>query len=79
MLQNIIVLKKNFINSLLEWDEETNALLNININKDINLENLLFVDNQKNILINNTKLFLEKGAFANNVLLWGSRGLENHP
>ena len=65
--------KKNYINGLLEWDEETNALLNININKDINLENLLFLDNQKNILINNTKLFLEKGA-ANNVLLWGSRG-----
>ena len=37
------------------------ALLNININKNINLENLLFVDNQKNILINNTRLFLEKG------------------
>ena len=65
--------KKNYINGLLEWDEETNALLNININKDINLENLLFVDNQKSILINNTKLFLEKGV-ANNVLLWGSRG-----
>lgn len=37
------------------------------------IEELLFIDKQKNLLIANTKKFIE-GKRVNNVLLWGERG-----
>ena len=58
---------------LLEWDEERNKLINVDVIKNINLESLFFIDAQKKVLIDNTKYFLE-GGYANNALLWGSRG-----
>ena len=65
--------KELLFDGLLEWDEESNKFINIDVIKNINLESLLFIDTQKKALINNTRYFLEGGQ-ANNALLWGSRG-----
>ncbi len=65
--------KEILLEGLLEWDEEASSFLKIDSINSIELKNLFFIDNQKKILIDNTKYFLEEGA-ANNALMWGSRG-----
>ena len=65
-------IKKSF-QGLLEWDESIENFCKIEMVKSINLENLFFIENQKKVLIENTRYFLEGGS-ANNALLWGSRG-----
>ena len=72
--KNSLFSTKEFLsNGLLEWDEDANKFIKININKKIELDSLFFIDDQKNVLINNTKHFL-KGGPGNNAILWGSRG-----
>ncbi len=66
-------IKKSFSNGLLEWSQEENQFLNIKHQNSNVFDNLLFLENQKNILINNTVQFLE-GKPSNSVLLWGARG-----
>tara|TARA_B100001989_G_scaffold68663_1_gene46656 strand:- start:11759 stop:12598 length:840 start_codon:yes stop_codon:yes gene_type:complete len=65
--------RKLFFKGLLEWDDERNNLISIDLIHNINLESLFFIEAQKKVLINNTKYFLEGGQ-GNNALLWGSRG-----
>ncbi|MDC3023917.1 ATP-binding protein [Alphaproteobacteria bacterium] len=65
--------KINLPTGFLEWDEEKNKFFKIKLTSKINLESLLFIENQKKYLMNNTRHFLE-GGDANNALLWGSRG-----
>tara|TARA_B100000029_G_scaffold276981_1_gene271470 strand:- start:39 stop:878 length:840 start_codon:yes stop_codon:yes gene_type:complete len=65
--------KKSFSDGLLEWDHEENQFFKIKHKNSNAFDNLLFLENQKNILINNTVQFL-KGKPANSALLWGARG-----
>ena len=63
----------SFTKGLLEWSEEDKKFFKINHEKNKHFENLLFLENHKNTLINNTKNFL-CGKPANSILLWGARG-----
>jgi len=45
----------------------------LSVNMDIGLDDLLFIDDQKELVDTNTRQFVA-GEPANNVLLWGSRG-----
>ncbi len=65
--------KKLLSDGLLEWSNEENQFFKIKHQDTNAFNNLLFLENQKNILINNTVQFLE-GKPANSVLLWGARG-----
>ena len=65
--------KKKLKDGLFEWSNEDEQFFRINPEKKIYFKNLLFLDNHYDILIKNTKQFLN-GNSANSVLLWGSRG-----
>ena len=65
--------KKLLSDGLLEWSNEENQFFKIKHQDTNAFNNLLFLENQKNILINNTLQFL-KGKPSNSALLWGARG-----
>lgn len=65
--------KKKLKDGLFEWSNEDEQFFRINPEKKIYFKNLLFLENHYDILIKNTKQFLN-GNSANSVLLWGSRG-----
>ena len=65
--------KKKLKDGLFEWSNEDEQFFRINTEKKIYFKNLLFLDDYYDILIKNTKQFLN-GNSANSVLLWGSRG-----
>ncbi len=46
----------------------------IDFNLDVNLEDILFVEKQKKLILDNTNNFLKKRD-SNNILLWGARGM----
>ena len=67
------VYKKKLKDGLFEWSNEDEQFFRINPEKKIYFKNLLFLENHYDILIKNTKQFLNDKP-ANSVLLWGSRG-----
>ncbi len=78
--RNLEIIKKlkisskiSFTRGLLEWSEEENQFFKIDHEKNKNIKNLLFLENHKKTLINNSINFLG-GKPANSVLLWGARG-----
>ena len=58
---------------ILAWDELDKNFYVLENNINIKIEDLLFIDKQKQILLENTILFAE-GKPSNNGLLWGARG-----
>ena len=63
----------NFKKKILAWDEYEKNFYFIKNNINININDLLFIEKQKNILLKNTILFAE-GSPCNYGLLWGARG-----
>ncbi len=63
----------SFKKKILAWDEFDKKFYIIKNNISIKIEDLLFIENQKQILLNNTILFAQ-GKPSNNGLLWGYRG-----
>ncbi len=51
-----------------------NKLEPIKVNFKVNLDDLLEINQQKDLVLNNTKNFL-KNKFSNNILLWGAKGM----
>ena len=51
-----------------------NKLEPIKVNFKVNLDDLLEINQQKYLVLNNTKNFL-KNKFSNNILLWGAKGM----
>ena len=63
----------SFKKKILAWDEfDKNFYVSEN-SISIKIEDLLFIEKQKQILLENTILFA-KGMPSNNGLLWGARG-----
>ena len=58
---------------ILAWDELDKNFYVLENNINIKIEDLLFIDKQKQILLENTILFAE-GMPSNNGLLWGAKG-----
>ena len=52
----------------------SNRLEPIKVNFEVNLDDLLEINHQKEIVLKNTKNFL-KDKFSNNILLWGAKGM----
>ena len=63
----------NLKKKILAWDEYEKEFFFIENNINININDLLFIEKQKKILLKNTILFAEGRPF-NYGLLWGSRG-----
>lgn len=63
----------NFNKKILAWDEHEKDFYFIENNININIDDLLFVEKQKKILLKNTILFSENSP-CNYGLLWGARG-----
>ena len=63
----------SFKKKILAWDEFDKNFYIVQNNINIKIEDLLFIEKQKKILLENTILFT-KGKPSNNVLLWGARG-----
>ncbi len=63
----------SFRKKIFAWDEFEKNFYLIQNNINIKLQDLLFIEKQKKILLENTILFAE-GKMSNNGLLWGSRG-----
>ena len=61
--------KKN----ILAWDEFDKNFYILENSINTKIEDLLFIEKQKQVLLENTILFA-KGMPSNNVLLWGARG-----
>ncbi len=58
---------------ILAWDEFDKSFYVLENSINIKIEDLLFIEKQKQILLENTILFA-KGMPSNNGLLWGARG-----
>ncbi|MAH89292.1 MAG: hypothetical protein CMJ06_04540 [Pelagibacterales bacterium] len=63
----------NFKKKIFAWDEYEKKFYFIKNNLNINIDELLFIEGQKKILLQNTILFA-KGMPYNYGLLWGARG-----
>jgi hypothetical protein len=63
----------SFKKKILAWDEFDKSFYVLKNSINIKIEDLLFIEKQKQILLENTILFA-KGMPSNNVLLWGARG-----
>ena len=70
---NNIDFSKEFHSDLLEWVDEENRFYKIKHDDKEISNNLLFQEENKKIITNNSINFLN-GHAANNVLLWGARG-----
>lgn len=55
------------------WYGKENILKSVKRIPKIDINNLIGIDKQRDLLLNNTKAFIE-GKRVNNVLLWGERG-----
>ena len=64
---------KSFKKKILNYDEFEKKFYVIKSSTSIKINDLLFIDYQKRILLKNTILFAQ-GQPSNNGLLWGSRG-----
>ena len=63
----------SFRKKILAWDEFDKNFYVLENSINIKIEDLLFIEKQKQILLENTILFA-KGMPCNNGLLWGARG-----
>ena len=63
----------SFRKKIFAWDEFEKNFFLIQNNINIKLQDLLFIEKQKKVLLENTILFAE-GKPSNHGLLWGSRG-----
>ena len=63
----------SFKKKMLAWDEFDKSFYVLENSINIKIEDLLFIEKQKQILLENTILFA-KGMPCNNGLLWGARG-----
>ena len=73
LLRNLIISNKLRKNSAFIWASKKNLLKSVDNISALDLDLIVGIENQKEILIKNTKNF-SKGNFSNNVLLWGARG-----
>ena len=72
-LKNYFLKEKLKQNSYFIWNSQKKNIQTIKEFKPLNLKLIIGVDNQKEILLNNTVNFAG-GNFTNNALLWGARG-----
>ena len=72
-LKNYFLKEKLRQNAYFIWNSQKKNIQTIKEFKPLNLKLIIGVDNQKEILLKNTKNFAE-GNFTNNALLWGARG-----
>ena len=63
----------SFKKKILAWDEFDKNFYVLENSINIKIEDLLFIEKQKQVLLENTILFA-KGMPSNNGLLWGARG-----
>ena len=71
---NDLLIKNRLLNGAsFVWNSNKRSFEKIEKLQTINLELIVGVDNQKKIVLNNTKNF-SVGNVTNNVLLWGTRG-----
>ena len=63
----------SFKKKILAWDEFDKDFYILESNINTKIEDLLFIEKQKQILLENTILFAQ-GMPSNNSLLWGARG-----
>ena len=63
----------SFKKKILAWDEFDKNFYVLKNSVNIKIEDLLFIEKQKQILLENTILFAQ-GMPSNNGLLWGARG-----
>ena len=63
----------SFKKKILAWDEFDKDFYVLENSINTKIEDLLFIEKQKQILLENTILFA-KGMPSNNGLLWGARG-----
>ena len=63
----------SFKKKILAWDEFDKNFYVLENSINTKIEDLLFIEKQKQILLENTILFAE-GKPSNNGLLWGARG-----
>ncbi len=63
----------SFKKKILAWDEFDKNFYELENSINIKIEDLLFIEKQKQILLENTILFA-RGMPCNNSLLWGARG-----
>ena len=63
----------SFKKKILAWDEFDKNFYVLENSINTKIEDLLFIEKQKQILLENTILFA-KGMPSNNSLLWGARG-----
>ena len=72
---NFFIDKKNFKKNnyfiLLPYNKE---VVPVKFKLKVNFDDILFVDRQKELILNNTKNFI-KNESSNNVLLWGASGM----
>lgn len=72
---NFFIDKKNFKKNnyfiLLPYNKE---VVPVEFKLKVNFDDILFVDRQKELILNNTKNFIQNES-SNNVLLWGASGM----
>ena len=63
--------KKNNYFNLLPYNKE---VVPVKFKLKVNFDDILFVDRQKELILSNTKNFIQNES-SNNVLLWGASGM----